>query len=48
MSRLNPQLNKVGGLLVGLLGIEPSPRVPKTRVLPVYYSPILAIPYHGF
>ena len=25
--------------LVGLLGIGPSLRVPKTRVLPVYYSP---------
>ncbi|KKR88779.1 MAG: hypothetical protein UU85_C0002G0030 [Candidatus Wolfebacteria bacterium GW2011_GWA2_42_10] len=31
---------------VGLLGIEPSPRVPKTRILPVYYSPIFEY-YHS-
>ena len=27
--------------LVGLLGIEPSQRAPKARVLPVYDSPII-------
>ena len=25
---------------VGVPGIEPGPRVPKTRILPIYYTPI--------
>ena len=31
---------------VGLLGIEPSLRAPEARVLPVYYSPRLKLPYN--
>jgi hypothetical protein len=30
----------IHNLLVGLLGIEPSPPAPKAGILPVYYSPI--------
>lgn len=29
----------------GALGIEPRLRTPEARVLPLYYAPLLAIPY---
>ena len=38
---LTQQKNSLARIFnVGVPGIEPGPRVPKTRILPIYYTPI--------